>query len=58
MNEETYRVMSELSAPGSGAEGCFLHISQSEFYKDKAAQPRAFEAMPDVSALVIARYFD
>lgn len=49
MDRETFQKMWELSAPGGEAEGCFLRISQTEYYCDAAAGPNPLEVMPDVS---------
>jgi len=50
MDQETFKVMWELSAPDGGAEGCFLRIPQTEYYCKGCAKPDHLEFMPDVSS--------
>ena len=49
MEKETFRVMWEMSAPGSDTEGCFLRLPQAEYYIDKRVNATGLEHMPDVS---------
>jgi hypothetical protein len=46
---DTFKVMWDLSAPGGGAEGCFLRLDQKEYYREEYAQPDPLKMMPDVS---------
>ncbi|EIN08914.1 D-amino-acid oxidase [Punctularia strigosozonata HHB-11173 SS5] len=47
MDQETFRIMWDLSAPGGAAENCFLRLPQTEFYVDEAPRPHYLEIMPD-----------
>jgi D-amino-acid oxidase len=49
MDWETFKTMWELSAPGGPAEGCFLRLTQAEYYPYEKPKPDALEFMPDVS---------
>jgi hypothetical protein len=46
---DTFKVMWDLSAPGGGAEGCFLRLDQTEYYREARTEPNPLEMMPDVS---------
>lgn len=46
IDEETFKVMWELSAPGGDAEGCFLRIKETEYFFDGRATRLSW--MPDV----------
>jgi hypothetical protein len=54
MDQETFKVMWDLSAPQGGAEGCFLRICQTECFSKKMEKPNVLETMPDVSSLVVS----
>ncbi|KDR68348.1 hypothetical protein GALMADRAFT_256974 [Galerina marginata CBS 339.88] len=45
--QETFKVMWELSEPGSNAEESFLRIPQTEYYYTERPQPDPLENMPD-----------
>ena len=47
MDEETFKVMWELSAPGGDAEGCFLRVPQTDYFYD--GRDVHLDWMPDVS---------
>ncbi|EPQ53595.1 D-aspartate oxidase [Gloeophyllum trabeum ATCC 11539] len=47
VNQDTFKVMWEMSAPGGEAEGCFLRQTQTEYYCDKQPSPHPLEVMPD-----------
>ncbi|EJD40291.1 nucleotide-binding domain-containing protein, partial [Auricularia subglabra TFB-10046 SS5] len=49
MDRATFKVMWDMSAPGSETEGCFLRITQSEYYPDAppAELTSALDNMPD-----------
>ena len=49
LDMDTFKVMWDLSAPGGGAEGCFLRLNQTEYYREESTQPDPLEIMPDVS---------
>jgi hypothetical protein len=49
LDMDTFKVMWDLSAPGGGAEGCFLRLNQTEYYREEYTQPDPLEIMPDVS---------
>ncbi|TFK49356.1 D-aspartate oxidase [Heliocybe sulcata] len=51
VDQETFKVMWELSAPGGEAEGCFLRQKQTEYYCDKQAEPHPLAHMPDFRLL-------
>ncbi|KAJ7770630.1 hypothetical protein B0H16DRAFT_218452 [Mycena metata] len=51
MDQETFKVMWELSAPGGSAEGCFLRINEEEYFAEAIAAPEVLQAMPDYKAL-------
>jgi len=53
MDQETFKTMWELSAPGGTAEGCFLRIPQTEYYCEEIAKPHPLDLMPDVSPFPI-----
>ena len=47
LDRETFEVMWEMSAPGGEAEGCFLRISQTDYFYD--GRDVHLDWMPDVS---------
>jgi len=47
LDMDTFKVMWDLSAPGGGAEGCFLRLNQTEYYREEYTQPDPLEIMPD-----------
>ena len=49
LDMDTFKVMWDLSAPGGGAEACFLRLEQKEYYREEYTQPDPLEMMPDVS---------
>ncbi|KAJ7442514.1 D-amino-acid oxidase [Mycena galericulata] len=51
MDQETFKTMWELSAPGGPAEGCFLRIHEDEYFAEPIANPEVLQAMPDHKAL-------
>jgi len=50
LDMDTFEVMWDLSAPGGGAEACFLRLNQTEYYREEYTQPDPLEIMPDVSS--------
>ena len=48
MDQETFKTMWELSAPGGPAEGCFLRIQENEYFAEPIATPEVLQVMPDV----------
>ena len=46
IDEETFKVMWEMSAPGGEAEGCFLRLPQTDYFYD--GRDPHLEWMPDV----------
>ncbi|KAJ7143344.1 D-amino-acid oxidase [Mycena crocata] len=51
MDQETFRIMWELSAPGGPAEGCFLRIHEEEYFAEPIATPEVLQVMPEYKAL-------
>ncbi|KAJ7336451.1 D-amino-acid oxidase [Mycena albidolilacea] len=51
MDQETFKTMWELSAPGGLAEGCFLRIQEEEYFAEPIATPEALQVMPDYKLL-------
>jgi len=51
MDQETFKTMWELSAPGGPAEGCFLRIEENEYFAESVANPEVLQVMPDYKAL-------
>jgi len=47
IDEDTLKVMWDLSAPGGAAEGCFLRIQETEYFYD--GRDAHLDWMPDVS---------
>ncbi|KAJ7070310.1 hypothetical protein B0H15DRAFT_968671, partial [Mycena belliarum] len=47
MDQETFKTMWELSAPGGPAEGCFLRIREDEYFAEPIAHPEVLGGMPD-----------
>src|ERR1700728_1290910 len=54
LDMDTFKVMWDLSAPGGGAEDCFLRIDQTDYYREKDTKPNPLEMMPDVSLVIFA----
>ena len=52
MARETFTRMWNMSAPGN-AEGCFLRLSQTEYFLEKQDGYNALEVMPEVSMLLV-----
>ena len=48
IDQDTFQVMWEMSAPGGEAEGCFLRLPQTDYFYD-GRNPH-LEWMPDVCA--------
>ena len=48
---DTFKVLWDLSAPGSDAEGCLLRIHEEEYFADDSIPIKPFENMPDVRFL-------
>ncbi|EJD46855.1 D-amino-acid oxidase [Auricularia subglabra TFB-10046 SS5] len=46
-DRETFKVMWEMSAPGSEAEGCFMRLPQTEYFAEVRVRPHPLEVMPD-----------
>ena len=46
IDQETFKVMWELSAPGGEAEGCFLRVPQTDYFYD--GRDTHLDWMPDV----------
>ncbi|TFK39747.1 D-aspartate oxidase [Crucibulum laeve] len=51
LDERTFDVMWELSAPGSEAEECFLRVHQTEYFFSERPIPEPLETMPDFQRL-------
>jgi hypothetical protein len=49
MDQETFKVMWDLSAPGSEAERCFLRLTYTLYNRDNLSKPHPYTTMPDVS---------
>jgi len=47
LDMDTFKVMWDLSAPGGGAEDCFLRLDQTEYYREAYTKPDPLEMMPD-----------
>lgn len=50
---DTFKIMWDMSAPGSDAAECFLRLKQAEIYKDEdmsVGYTDAYKNMPDVSS--------
>lgn len=54
IDEETFKIMWELSAPGGEAEGCFLRLQQKDYFYD--GRDPHLEWMPDVSIQKISMH--
>lgn len=57
MDQETFKTMWELSAPGGLAEGCFLRIQEEEYFAEPIATPEALQVMPDVRSRISSSGF-
>ncbi|KAJ2915167.1 hypothetical protein MD484_g5249, partial [Candolleomyces efflorescens] len=51
---DTFKVLWDLSAPGSDAEECLLRIHEEEYFADDSIPIKPFENMPDVRAFPFA----
>lgn len=51
IDQDTFKVMWELSAPGGEAEQCFMRLPQEEYYVDH--RDTQLNWMPDVSSLFV-----
>ncbi|KAJ7615036.1 D-amino-acid oxidase [Mycena polygramma] len=51
MDQETFKTMWELSAPGGPAEGCFLRIQEEEYFAEPNATPEVLRVMPDYKSI-------
>ncbi len=51
MDQETFKVMWELSAPGAEAEGCFLRVPQTDYFYD--GRDTHLDWMPDVRGVLV-----
>jgi hypothetical protein len=49
MDQETFQVMWDLSAPGGAAGHCFMRVEQTEYSVDERPRPHQLEWMPNVS---------
>ena len=50
MDEETFKVMWEMSAPGGEAETCFLRVPQTDYFYD--GRDTHLDWMPDVRSVI------
>lgn len=48
LDMDTFKIMWDMSVPGSGAEECFLRVIQTEFYEDKEAETAIIDAWKDM----------
>ena len=46
--EETFKILWEMSTPGSETEKYFLRIPQTEYFFDERKKPEPIEKMPNV----------
>jgi len=53
LDQATFKTMWDLSAPGGAAEGCFMRVLQTEYYKGSVPMPTPspFTVMPDFQTL-------
>ncbi|CAK5272218.1 unnamed protein product [Mycena citricolor] len=51
MDQDTFKVMWELSAPGGPAEGCFLRIREQEYFSEPIAHPEVLSVMPEFTMI-------
>ncbi|KAJ7637045.1 D-amino-acid oxidase [Roridomyces roridus] len=51
MDQDTFKTMWDLSAPGGPAEGCFLRIREDEFFAEPIANPEVLRVMPDYQSI-------
>ena len=51
LDRETFEVMWAMSAPGGEAEGCFLRVSQTDYFYD--GRDVHLDWMPDVSSFIV-----
>ncbi|KAG7446865.1 D-aspartate oxidase [Guyanagaster necrorhizus] len=47
IDSETFKIMWDLSAPGSEAERCFKRLTKKSYYGESKAKPYLLESMPD-----------
>lgn len=50
IDQETFKIMWDLSEKGGAAEGCFLRVPQIEYYGDRIEEPHPLSWMPDPSS--------
>ncbi|KAJ7696778.1 D-amino-acid oxidase [Mycena rosella] len=51
MDQEMFKTMWELSAPGGPAEGCFLRMHEDEYFPGPIANPEVLQVMPDFKVI-------
>jgi hypothetical protein len=51
LDRETFKIMWEMSKPGSETEGLFLRMNQKDYYEVPPDQDIPIEWMPDVRSL-------
>ncbi|KAK0192248.1 FAD dependent oxidoreductase [Armillaria mellea] len=51
MDKETFRIMWDLSAPGSDAAGCFMRLQMASYAGHQLKRPSVWEFMPDFKYL-------
>lgn len=51
IDQETFKIMWDLSEKGGAAEGCFLRVPQIEYYGDRIEEPHPLSWMPDFKVL-------
>jgi hypothetical protein len=51
LDRATFKTMWDLSAPGGAAEGCFMRVLQTQYYKGSVPTPNLLEVMPDFQTL-------
>ncbi|PBK94623.1 nucleotide-binding domain-containing protein [Armillaria gallica] len=47
IDNETFKIMWDLSAPGSEAESCFKRLTKKSYYDESRPKPHLLESMPD-----------
>jgi hypothetical protein len=55
LDMDTFKVMWDLSAPGGGAESCFLRIDQTDYYREMDTKPNPLEMMPGVCLAILVQ---
>ncbi len=53
MDKETFRIMWDLSTPGSDAAGCFMRLQMASYAGYQLEKPSVLEFMPDVSRTLL-----